>query len=401
MLKTFLKYLVIATFFSPRSLLMLVRLQPIFFYQATVLTCFFSWPAAALLVSGYLTNFIFVALVATSSLLAQRSILVASYLKEFQECSYKKHKVEDYLSSEAFARANELSFQKALNTIGFSMYNFAHDVKIFAVKKGRSKRRPLQLKAYSVPYLYSYIFLWTDPEQTQGLQKFFVYHEVGHVLREPVLAKARLSSGNKSLFFFLIWVSWTTTWTLHTALIFTALITVFLVLSSEWKARIQSHRLKDEMAADYFALKSLTEEERLIVAKYFSTHPLPHDVSLQENNRRRAEEFNVNIAGEKKDEMETTSANDLDENRESPLLLTALLLIITLGTISGEPTWELVWSNAKFVLAPLSILLLLVMFLTMLVGDHIDSVIDPQVSLIRSLGRLFRFIIARIRLKLA
>jgi hypothetical protein len=246
------------------------------------------------------------------------------------------------------------------------------------VSRGRSKYVPAQLFAYSFPYLASYIFLRDPPDRLRTPAKYFVRHEIAHVLLAPQYTRSFLWLANRGLLFSLFWAVWTLSWSLQAALLFAALLSTALSLRGEIKRRTARFRLADEASADAFALSTLSQEELRQIEVHAAKPTFLADGGLSaEDNVTRQGCFQENVRRLRRGESDLqTNFDDLSKTPVSAL--SAALLLIALAQHSVAPSATFLKGVALGFLLPMLILLVVFGALLLALGGRIDRLLGDQ-----------------------
>jgi len=354
--------------------------QPVFLYQLAVWIRFPTRTAAFAMVAGFVANLLFGGLMALGTVARLRAVLYRNLTDNFSLCEFKSYPCDAYLGEADLQRAEAESFQASLKVVYGKLYDFQRDTRIYVIGRGASKNVPMQLFAYSIPFLYSYIFLRDEPSRLRTPAKYFVRHEIGHVLGRPQYARAFLSLANRALFFLLFWLAWCLSWSMQTALLFALLLVAAFSLRSEIRRRIERFRLADEISADAFALSTLPREELQRVEELSSKSLFLADNDLSpEDNVIRHAFFRENIRRLKEggSELETS----IRELSKLPLsVVSAVFLIIALAQHGVGPSGVFLKRVTLGFIVPLLILVILLMLFTLALGSRIDSILDGESS---------------------
>lgn len=159
---------------------------------------------------------------------------------------------------------------------------FIDRTRIYYVGKGAVPERPCPT-AFSTGF-GGFIFVSESLENIVGIQRFYVLHEIGHLLGSSgFLAFATAAYSSSSLFLFIwaipqILIPHYGTWSLA------ALINCYLMSTVLRDAILSTNREHerciDEMWADQFAVANLDRKESMTVARFYERWPLPADSSL-------------------------------------------------------------------------------------------------------------------------
>jgi hypothetical protein len=350
--------------------------QPVFLYQLIVWIRFPTHTGAIAVAAGFLANLLFGGITALSTLAGLRAILYKNLTDNFLQCDFTQYPCNAYLDETTLKRADSESFQATLRIAYGKLYDFQRDTQIYVVGRGASKNVPLQLFAYAIPYLVSYIFLRDEPSRLRIPAKYFVRHEIGHVLRRPQYARSFLWLANRALFFSLFWIAWCLSWSPQTAVLFALLLVTAFSLRSEIRRRIERFRLSDEISADAFALSTLSQEE-LHRVEELSAKGLflaDNDLSPEDNVIRHAF-FQENIRRLKQGSIELETS--IQELSKVPLsVVSAVLLIIALAQYGVAPSGAFLKGVSLGIIAPLLALILLLVIFTVKLGSWIERILD-------------------------
>lgn len=138
--------------------------------------------------------------------------------------------------------------------------------------------------------------------------------------------------------------------------------------------------MEDEVCADNFALQSLSEAERTSVTRYFSKFPLRRDPSFknEQQNIIRSEKLHQNLALANENQIEQINfASDI----HAPLgIVTAVILVLLLGTFGREPSVSLIIKSCLLLNLPLIVILIILGVVNTVLELGIKQIISTQSS---------------------
>lgn len=355
--------------------------QPVFAYQIFVFLRFPTPAAAAAILLGFISNLLFGGLFAVRTVVGLHALLYRNIAENFSRCSFKEFPCSAYIDDETLKKAEEASFQRILRIVHRrfgKLYDFQKDTHIFLVERGTSSKVPRQLFAFSIPYYHSYIFLRDRPEDLRTPAKYFVRHEIGHVLNKSQFARAFLWLANRALYFFLFWCLWHVSWSRESILLLILLFITALSLGREVRERISRFRLADEVAADVFALSSLTSEELQRIKERVAKTSFLVDKDLrEEENIIRKAFFSDNIDRLLKGQKELHT--NIDDLSGTPISAFAIpLLIWLLAQYSLPPSWAFLKGVGLGIILPLFfIIFIFMLFNSFFLSSRLEKILKP------------------------
>lgn len=316
--------------------------QPLFLFQLVILIRFPSWFTFGILIITWVFNAFFIGSDSLLSVYSTRKSLFLGFLIKFRKCIYTRYEVLDYLKGKAYEKVGNLSHPAMIRKTPFvPKYNtkLKDFIRIYTVKKGVSNELPKQLAAYSLPFWGAYIFVRDEPEKTKTVAKFFICHEVGHILNNLALKKSVLFTNNKPLILFLIWSFFAINWTYESKCLVAILCLLIISVAKDWNNKLSNFKLEEEVFADSFALECMSvEEKEEIRTRFFNVLP-PVDSSMSyEQNKIRKFYF--------EDALNNKPSSIINAFSIYPpfQILIIQVIILLLATYANEPTMTILTS---------------------------------------------------------
>lgn len=123
------------------------------------------------------------------------------------------------------------------------------------------------LASHPLALFESHIFLHDGPEDTTGVRRFYLLHELGHTQLKILTSDFSLLAGIKHYLFYLCWVGTTVAWCGDVFIVLLAVVLATVSLSQERRRRLEMVKLVDEIMADGFALAYLSKENLALLEK--------------------------------------------------------------------------------------------------------------------------------------
>jgi hypothetical protein len=358
-----------------KGLVSLVRTQPIFLYQLVVFARYPSWAGAGMVFLGLVVDQLAVNIVFLYKVLRSRRQLISGCLDRMQGCTFERYPASDFLEPSVHTDIDDWYVSRMFRMLKMSKVRLENMVKIYVVSGPAYIE---QLSCFYDPLFFnSYIFITDPPEDTHGVRRFFILHEIGHTQMALATNKAALYLWMWPYLFFVLWVALTATWNAGTLAIGAAYLCAMLVWSEEWKRGVAEVRALSELVADCFALGYLSPDELARVARNQKLSVLlDRDMSDLQNTTRLArlrENIELTMRGDDDAVLERT----FSATPEPPwsLLLATAGLVSVVGLCGAPPTTRMVGWTAALVVV------LLVWFLLLFVIKGVyDHVVEARLS---------------------
>lgn len=237
--------------------------QAIFFYQLVVFAHHPSWLSAGMAALGAVVGVLIVNIIIFSRMVSSRRQLI-SCLDQMRNCTFTRYPASRFLDSPVHEMIDQSAFRRLLGSAGMVRAPLDDMVHVYVVEGPALIQ---QLSCYAGPsFIDSYIFITEPPQDTRGLRRFFVLHELGHSQMALFTHQSVFRLWMWPYIGFLLWFSLTGTWDRTTLLVGAAYLCVILLWSAEWKRHMASQRGLSEMLADCFALSYLSTRDFASVA---------------------------------------------------------------------------------------------------------------------------------------
>lgn len=218
--------------------------------------------------------------------------LISGYLEPFGSCDFYKYEISDYApkSSTIQMEASKFSFSISGHTYWLNLFR---NIYVYVVKRGRSSIVPSQLVAYETleGSSHSYIFIRDEPTKILPIGKFFIYHEIGHASWDNATFRIIEILGWKLFLlpiFGIIIVLQPNILSIGSLVIYISLLLIMYPFYNRW---LKYSRLIDELNADKFALRFLSEEDREDLLNLIASGNLPKDKSMNDLENIDRSEF--------------------------------------------------------------------------------------------------------------
>lgn len=360
-----------------KSLFLFFYIQPLTLFQIAIFIKHPSWWNFALIIIAYLINLFFIGSDSLSHIYEVRRNVWKGFVEIFQKCNYKRFTFYDFnLGGKAIEKAKLLSHPGHLLRNKY-VPNYAFNKKgffdIFVVDRGTSKVLPFQLASYAMPFYGAYLFVRDEPSKITLTTKFFICHEIGHLLNSAVLRRSILNTRNKPLYLFIVWCLCSIVLTKSTFVLITLLLLILLVSEQKWKETEYAIKIDEEITADAFALDCLNESEKNeIKSKYLAYYPpMDSQLTIKENSIRKDAFLEMLNEQEKIDEH-LYSRYSYTPN----LLIYSAQLIITLIALWSEYPNNNLYSPHYFVGIPVMIYYVSNAIKVLGMNDKISRVIE-------------------------
>lgn len=256
---------------------------PTFFLFPTFMTLF-------LLIIGLIEGSLFFYTICTFEDIKYLKNCINGFLKPFSKCEFIEFQLEDYIFDNLKNFQEKKSFRFAILLQNLRI-KIRHDSRIFVIKRGLSESVPSQLVSYETFFnTPSMIFIRDEPDKSSFLNRFFLYHEIGHSSFENNYSRRLSHLGWK---FSVITFFWALI-NLEPGILTYSFLGGFLILLivsfifNELFV-IPHQRFLEEVSADLFSISCLSNDERTKLKNYLmKIGNLPNDRLLtKEQNMQR------------------------------------------------------------------------------------------------------------------
>lgn len=347
-------------------------------YQLVVFTRYPTLTSAGMVVVGLAAGWLFLQILLMLHHIASRAKVISGCLNKLQGSTYRTFTVRECFASdeETYEDIDKWFVKSWFRFYGIRNLNISidHLVHIHVVE---SPACLATLASYPLALFESHIFVHDTPEETKGLRRFYLLHEVGHTQLRIATFDLGMLAGVKHYLFYLCWVGLTVAWGGDVFVVLLSMVLAMVALYKENHRRMESVRLVDEVVADGFALGYLSKENLKLLAKnkYFPDILRDDDMSPLFNAIRLAKlKEHLALA---RDGWDDELIERTFEMLPTPALttLTAMVLLAALpGLYAAAPTlWTLLW----FLI--LDAALLLAFLISFVVSNMMNSVIGSMI----------------------
>jgi len=100
----------------------------------------------------------------------------------------------------------------------------------------------------------SHIIISNIPKEGDGVQKFFILHEISHIIVRMLTQSIDLAVGLLPYYFYILWILFFIQWTTNSFIVLLALFISMILWNEDRKQRLNTSRLLDEVLADCMAI---------------------------------------------------------------------------------------------------------------------------------------------------
>jgi len=107
----------------------------------------------------------------------------------------------------------------------------------------------------------SHIIISNIPKEGDGVQKFFILHEISHITVRMLTQPVDLALGLLPYYFYILWILFFIQWTTNSFIVLLALLLSMILWNEDRKQRLNTSRLLDEILADCMAIGYMSADD--------------------------------------------------------------------------------------------------------------------------------------------
>jgi len=107
----------------------------------------------------------------------------------------------------------------------------------------------------------SHIIISNIPKEGDGVQKFFILHEISHIIVRMLTQSVDLALGLLPYYFYILWILFFIQWTTNSFIVLLALLLSMILWNEDRKQRLNTSRLLDEVLADCMAIGYMSADD--------------------------------------------------------------------------------------------------------------------------------------------
>ena len=107
----------------------------------------------------------------------------------------------------------------------------------------------------------SHIIISNIPKEGDGVQKFFILHEISHIVVRMLTQPVDLALGLLPYYFYILWILFFIQWTTNSFIVLLALLLSMILWNEDRKQRLNTSRLLDEILADCMAIGYMSADD--------------------------------------------------------------------------------------------------------------------------------------------
>jgi len=107
----------------------------------------------------------------------------------------------------------------------------------------------------------SHIIISNIPKEGDGVQKFFILHEISHIIVRMLTQPVDLALGLLPYYFYILWILFFIQWTTNSFIVLLALLLSMILWNEDRKQRLNTSRLLDEILADCMAIGYMSADD--------------------------------------------------------------------------------------------------------------------------------------------
>lgn len=355
-------------------LLDILRVNPIFVFQCSVFLMFPSINSAVMIFLGSLAGH----LVINIKLML---MLARDTRRVITGCLDKGFTGETYKIQQLFSRLFENHIE-VFEDIEKWLIRLNETWKVTfdqMLKVHIARGTPLYTCYTNTQLFVSHLFISNIPNEEDGVQKFFLLHEIGHTIVRMAAKPIDLIVGLIPYLFYIFWLVLTLHWTKDALVITIAFALATIVWRGEYKQRIKTSLLLDEILADCIAIDYLSRKDlqkvsrnRLVPVKLLDKNmsPLHNSIRLA----KLKENIELALKGDDKQTFESSITDYLPESDIVSLLVAVLL-------ISIPAIYAIAPSGSTLILSGLiDVILAVLFFVSFVLYKKWDSVLEGKLT---------------------
>lgn len=355
----------------------ILKTNPLLIYQLAVFLKYRSLTSAAMILIAFAASHLFLNILLMLNHTASRLRVIFGCLRRLQGSSFRTYTAREFFAGDE-GRYEDIDrwFVKSwFRWYGIRDISLDHLVRIHVVEGSACLAN---LVSYPLALFESHIFVSEGPENTKGIHRFYLMHEIGHTQMKIAESDFGMLAGSKPSLFYMAWVGLTVAWSWDVSVALLSVLLATVALSQERRRRLETIRLFSEIMADTFALCYLSEENLALLGKnkYFPELLRDSDISPV---------FNAIRLAKLKESFSLASRQMVDElleqtfemfPRPNPILTTAFVLLAALpGLYAVAPTPRaLLW----FLLA--DVLLFLLFLACFIISNAMSWIIESKLA---------------------
>jgi hypothetical protein len=248
------------------SLLDLLKTNPLVVYQLVVLARFPSLTSAGMFFISLAASHLFLNILLMMNHTSSRLKVIYGCLHKLKGSSFQTFTVKEFFNDdeETYKDIDKWFVKSWFRFYRIRDISLNHLVRIHVVQ---SPVCVTNLASYPLALFESHIFLHDGPEDTTGVRRFYLLHEIGHTQLKILTSDFSLLAGIKHYLFYLCWVGTTVAWSGDVFIVLLAVVLATVSLSQERRRRLEMVKLVDEIMADGFALAYLSKENLALLEK--------------------------------------------------------------------------------------------------------------------------------------
>lgn len=351
------------------SILDILQAHPAFVFQIAVFVRMPSLVSAGMIVIGAFVNHFSNNVVFILGAIVKRIGTIVGCIRKLHGRKITRYSPEDFLDKETHADIDEWLVRRPFEILGIRGAKLDQLTKIFVVEGGLSN-----ISCHSIPFLGSFIYLSDPPEETHGIRRFFVLHEIGHAQVNISALDFNRALGWNVPLFFLIWLFFALERSQSATLMAVAIFLGFLIWREKQKQdQLYSH-LWEEIVADCFALGYLSEDDLARLANNKRLEMLVDKSMPSIFNMIRLAKLRENLALALKGDHENMierSYEGLPTEKVTPIAAAVTLNVLPAFYAANPTVPGLLWAAA--VAAALLVLHLFLTFLQVAIATYIEQ----------------------------
>jgi len=107
----------------------------------------------------------------------------------------------------------------------------------------------------------SHIIISNIPKEGDGVQKFFILHEISHIIVRMLTQPVDLALGLLPYYFYILWILFFIQWTTNSFIVLLVLLLSMILWNEDRKQRLNTSRLLDEILADCMAIGYMSADD--------------------------------------------------------------------------------------------------------------------------------------------
>ncbi|MBA4319043.1 MAG: hypothetical protein C0412_11650 [Flavobacterium sp.] len=226
-----------------------------------------SWSSFSLLVLSFLSGILMFSIIQSSNVKKRMKDCLSGFAVPFSKCKFTEYPISDFSNSNTVLE-NEISGVPFFFAKKTHYLLIKRNIRIFVVKKGESQVVPADICTYEGDFgIPSLIFIRDEPNKINVSTKFYILHEIGHASYQNATTRAYSRSGWKFFIYPFLWCLLLFRYSI-VSIVLSLVFLLVLSLSIKRSKEIHSFSYQEELGADLYAIRCLTEEERNYLKDY-------------------------------------------------------------------------------------------------------------------------------------